>query len=156
MSGTTVIPLDDRPAHLRYAVTTDDAWRTESVDVQVFGHRRVTIRIEVDDGRWTVDGRVQPDLDGCVDIDLGWTPATNLLPIRRLGLAVGDAAEITTAWLTYPELELVPNLQRYTRTDVEAWRYESGPYDFALDTTADGIVTTYGDDLWVARAVDVT
>ncbi|MEM9747931.1 MAG: hypothetical protein AAF945_14635 [Actinomycetota bacterium] len=44
---------------------------------------------------------------------------------------------------------------RYTRTADTTWRYESGPYDFALDTTDDGIVTRYGDDLWVARSVIV-
>ena len=36
-------------------------------------------------------------LDGCPDVDFGWTPATNTVPIRRLGLEVGETASITAA-----------------------------------------------------------
>jgi len=38
--------------------------------------------------------RERTDLAGCSDVDLGWTPATNILPIRRTGLVVGGSTTI--------------------------------------------------------------
>ena len=40
-----------------------------------------------------------PEYSDCVDVDLSFTPATNTLPIRRLGLDIGEEAEIHVAWL---------------------------------------------------------
>lgn len=156
LTGTAVLPFEGRPAHIHYSVTTDPQWRTRSVDVEVVGHRRTTIDMSVADGAWTVDGVARPDLAGCIDADLGWTPATNTLPIRRLGLAVGEAAELTAAWLRFPDLVVVPSRQRYVREGANAWRYLSGDHDFALETNAHGLVTRYGDDLWVATATSDT
>lgn len=34
-----------------------------------------------------------PAVAGCTDIDLGFSPSTNLLPIRRLSLEVGDTGQ---------------------------------------------------------------
>ena len=56
-----------------------------------------------------------PEYSDCVDVDLSFTPATNTLPIRRLGLDIGEEAEIHVAWLVWPELTVQPVLQRYTR-----------------------------------------
>ena len=60
------------------------------------------------DGRW----RHRPDLDSCSDIDLGWTPATNLLPIRRLALDVGETATTTAVWVRFPEMTIEPSEQK--------------------------------------------
>src|SRR5205814_2718699 len=54
---------------------------------------------------------------GCLDVDLGITPSTNTLPIRRLGLAVGQAKEVRAAWIVFPELEVRLLTQTYTRLD---------------------------------------
>ena len=43
-------------------------------------------------GVWTLDGAAVSGLEACVDLDLGFTPATNLLQIRRLALALGSIA----------------------------------------------------------------
>jgi len=153
LSGTVVIPFENHPAHLRYEVHVDMDWRTRNATVELVGHRSVRIVVTVDNGEWTVDGQSRPDLAGAVDIDLGWTPATNVLPIRRLAPVVGDSVEVSTAWVRYPEMIVVLGRQRYERVTETQWRYLSGPYDFLLDTTADGIVTRYGDDLWVADLV---
>ena len=42
--------------------------------------------------RAVMDGVPAPALKGCKDIDLGCSPSTNTLPIRRLRLAVGASA----------------------------------------------------------------
>ena len=45
--------------------------------------------------RWgEVNGAHRPELDGCVDIELACSPFPATLPIRRLPLEVGDAAEM--------------------------------------------------------------
>src|SRR4051794_5505651 len=73
-----------------------------------------------------LDGRSCSDVAGCVDLDLSFSPATNLLPIRRLALPVGQAAPVRAAWLRFPEFRLEPLEQRYHRMDTERYRYESG------------------------------
>lgn len=156
LMGTTVVAFDDRPAHIQFSVNVDTEWRTRAVEVDVVGHGSTTIQMRVDGDGWVVDGVARADLAECVDVDLGWTPATNTLPIRRLGIGVGESARITTAWLKFPEMVVVPSEQRYVREAESTWRYLSGAYNFVLETNNDGIVTKYGDDLWVARAVSTT
>ena len=96
-------------------------------------------------------------LDGCTDIDLGWTPATNTVPIRRLDLPVGESATISASWIRFPEFDVVKNDQTYERLAHDRWRYRSGPYDFKLVTDiASGLVLSYGEDLWQAVALTST
>ena len=88
-------------------------------------------------------------LAGCTDLDLGWTPVTNGVAIRGLGLEVGESAEIRAAWFRFPELRFDPDLQRYTRESETTWRYQAGEYEFLLEADpVTGIVTRYGEDLW--------
>src|SRR6202044_1818740 len=97
-------------------------------------------------GRWKLDGEGARHLDDCEDIDLGWTPATNTIPIRRLDLEVGDTASIVAAWVRFPELDVIVDQQHYTRLASDRWRYRSGEYDFELLTNVStGLVLEYGD-----------
>ena len=97
-----------------------------------------------------------PHFGACADIDLGWTPATNTIPIRRLKLEVGETSSITAVWVRFPELDVVRNEQRYTRLASDRWRYQSGDYDFELVTdAATGLVLVYGGDLWRASALSL-
>jgi hypothetical protein len=75
---------------LDYEVACDGAWRTTHARVAGFVGEQV---IDVGaDGAWTMNGEPCPQVDGCVDVDLNFSPSTNLLPIRRLRLEVGEAA----------------------------------------------------------------
>ncbi|WP_347312215.1 putative glycolipid-binding domain-containing protein [Defluviimonas sp. SAOS-178_SWC] len=96
-------------------------------------------------GRWVMNGREVPEVAGAVDIDLGFTPATNALPIRRLGLAVGGSADIVVAWLDPADRKLKPLRQIYTRLDADRYRYSSPDHGFETDLTVDrfGAVTHY-------------
>jgi uncharacterized protein len=155
LSGTVTLPAAESPCHIEYTVLVSESWTMERADIDVWvGPRRRSHRIEHLDGAWSVDGQQRPDLAACGDLDLGWTPMTNLIPMRRLGLGVGQSVEITAAWFRFPELDIVANEQRYTRLATNRWRYESGQYDFELVLDEHGIVRTYGSDLW--RAVAVT
>lgn len=96
-------------------------------------------------GRWVMDGQEVPEVAGAVDIDLGFTPATNTLPIRRLGLAIGAAAEVTAAWFNPADRRLKPLRQSYQRLDTDHYRYRSPDHGFEADLTVDafGAVTHY-------------
>jgi len=86
-------------------------------------------------------------VSGCVDIDLNFSPSTNLLPIRRLGLEVGAEAEVQAAWLRFPSFKLERLDQRYRRLGPETYRYESarGSFVTELVVNASGFVTQYPD-----------
>jgi hypothetical protein len=73
------------------------------------------------------------------------TPFTNTLAIRRLGLKVGQAAEIKVAYVLVPELRLRAAPQRYTRLAERRWRFDGLDLDFTADLTvdADGFVVEY-------------
>ncbi len=67
------------------------------------------------EGNWQDSkGHLVEVLQGCVDIDISATPFTNTLPIRRLGLALGEAREILVAYVAVPALAPEPVRQRYT------------------------------------------
>jgi uncharacterized protein len=155
LEGLTVMSLEDRPCHIEYVVAVDADWSPNFVTATITTPTQIRTRhLERDASRhWRLDGQAAAYLDGCTDVDLGWTPATNTVPIRRLDLAVGDTATITAAWIRFPELDVVVSPQRYTRLADDCWRYQSGDYDFALTTdVATGLVLAYGDDLWRAVA----
>jgi hypothetical protein len=153
--GIAVLPLEDKPCHVEYDVLCDHAWmpRSCSISVNLPTHVR-TIELRRDEiGDWELDGSAAPHLRSCSDIDLGWTPATNTIPIRRLDLEVGETASIVAAWVRFPELDVIANQQRYTRMAPDRWRYRSGEYDFELVTdVSSGLVLAYGRDLWRAVA----
>jgi hypothetical protein len=80
-------------------------------------------------GRWSVDGRAAPELDGCLDVDLEASAFTNALPIRRLRLAEGADADAPAAWVRAPTLIVERLEQRYRRV-------EAGDDGFSFDYAA--------------------
>jgi hypothetical protein len=146
LSATAILADDGAPYWIEYSVGVDPDWRTRSVDVTC---NEVTIELTADGaGTWSV-----PGFGGCLDVDLGFTPATNTLPIRRLALAVGEAAGLDVAWLRFPELSLERLAQRYERLAEDRYRYSSPGFQAELVVDADGLVLEY-EGLWraVARA----
>jgi len=155
LTGTVVVVQSDVPCELRYRVVIDEQWRTVSADIRgSLGLRPVSIQVANDAQLgWVMNGGLCAGLDGCIDIDLSFTPATNTLPIRRLGLQVGERATVSAAWLRFPEMSLERLDQTYTRTAQSAYRYESGGGTFvrALTVNAAGIVHEY-PGLWTCVA----
>lgn len=110
----------------------------------------IEIEIAVDSARhWRLNGRECLEVAGCIDLDLNFSPSTNLLPIRRLGLATGEEADVRAAWLRFPSFTLEPLEQRYRRIDAASYRYESagGSFVAKLQVNEAGFVTEY-PDLW--------
>jgi uncharacterized protein len=155
LDGTAVFQHEGAPAHLTYRVWCDRAWRTREGFVHGWvGPQAVDVRIVRSiEGSWSIDDRVVPGVEGCVDVDLGFTPATNLLSIRRLDLAEGRAADVPVAWLDVAAdtLELLP--QHYERRTATTYWYESptAGYTALLETTPAGFVSRY-PGLWETDA----
>jgi hypothetical protein len=155
LTGTVVIVNDRVPCELRYRVVCDPHWRTESVDLRgTLGVQPVSIQIANDAQLgWVMNGGLCAGLDGCTDVDLAFTPATNTIPIRRLSLQVGESADVSAAWLRFPTMALERLEQRYTRLSESTYRYESagGAFVRELTVTADGFVQEY-PGLWRAES----
>lgn len=147
LEGTAVFFSDDRPCHLAYVITCDSSWNTLKGTVSGWlGNDDVNVELSVDAShQWLMNGVKQPAVSGCVDVDLNFSPATNLLPIRRLGLAVGQEAEVNAAWLRFPGFELEPLPQVYSRLDEFTYRYSSNDGKFVRHLTVNniGFVTDY-------------
>jgi hypothetical protein len=146
LSGTSVFAHDANPVSLDYEIACDDDWRTREVRVRGWvGERRIDVDIRVDGGVWTMNGDEVEAVRGCVDVDLNFSPITNLLPIRRLDLKIGDAQLVTAAWLRFPSFALEPLSQRYTRIDETHVHYQSLASNFEALLTIDegGLVLDY-------------
>lgn len=157
LTGTAVFVSDERPCCLHYLVVCGPDWQTRSGRVTGWiGDAVVEVEVMADAGRWRVNGDEWPDVSGYVDLDLNFSPSTNLLPIRRLGLAVGAEAPVRAAWLRFPSFALEPLDQRYRRTGEACYRYESagGVFVRDLQVNAAGFVTEYPGFWQVEGAVE--
>jgi uncharacterized protein len=157
LRGAIRVEEDGVAASLRYRIDCDAAWRTRGARVAGRADGRAVGWALTSDGAgtWFAGGVTRPELAGAFDIDLGFTPATNMLPIRRLALAVGASARVRTAWLRFPELRLEPLEQRYTRLAERVYAYEADVdgtlFSARLDVDACGRVLLY-EGLWAVEA----
>lgn len=147
LDGVAVFAEASRPCCMRYAIACGPAWQTRSLQLTGWiGGRDIAFAVMVDDARrWIVNGSPAPDLQGCQDIDLGFSPSTNLLPIRRLNLAVGQRAAVRAGWIRFPECVAEPLDQVYERVAPLTYRYESagGRFSALLEVNDTGFVTRY-------------
>lgn len=147
LAGTAVFAHEGRPCRLDYLIVCDSAWQTRSARVAGWvADRPIEIDLSVDsDRQWRINGEECPAAAGCIDLDLNFSPSTNLLPIRRLGLEIGQQAEVRAAWLRFPGFSLEPLDQVYRRIADSTYRYESagGRFTAELEVNAAGFVTRY-------------
>jgi hypothetical protein len=155
LGGTAVLAEAGQPCRLDYRVVCDAEWRTLSATVDGWvGDEPVRIEITADGaGGWRVNGAECPAVQGCTDVDLAFSPSTNLLPLRRLRLAVGAEAPVRAAWLRFPGFRFEPLDQVYRRTDGAAYRYESNGGRFTAELRVnDAVFVTGYEGLWQAEA----
>ena len=147
LSGTVVFGNDEMPCRLEYLIACSTGWQTLRAKIAGWvGRRPVRLDVAADAfRRWRLNGQACPAVDGCNDLDLSFSPATNLLPIRRLGLAVGASADVTAAWLRFPELTMEPLAQTYRRIGERAYQYVAHDPAFSaiLEVSATGMVLEY-------------
>ena len=156
LAGSAVFADQARPCRLDYVIACDVGWRTVSCQVRGWvGTQPIRIDLSVDPGgRWWMNERECAAVAGCVDIDLNFSPSTNLLPIRRLELPVGGSGDVRAAWLRFPSFALEPFEQTYDRLTATTYRYTSaGGFEAQLEVNEVGFVTQYAD-LWHADAVE--
>lgn len=154
LSGVALFAHEGLPCRLDYSVTCDPSWLTTEAEVAGWvGEQRIQVRITADgDGSWKMNGISCPDVRDCLDVDLNFTPSTNLLPIRRLALAVGQRSEVHAAWLRFPDFTLRRLDQIYTRVAERRYRYESADGTFATEIQVDdiGLPVSYGN-IWTSE-----
>lgn len=151
LEGTVLAMPDEGPLRVEYRILCTRAWHTRHVVVnaRIDDRREYFELLRDDDLRWWRDDSHVASLDGCEDIDLSVTPSTNTLPIHRLSLDIGQSASVTSAWIRFPTLEILPLPQRYTRLAERTYRYESrgGEFTATLDVDDSGLVLDY-PPLW--------
>jgi hypothetical protein len=147
LEGTVDISSIVGTTRTQYQVVCSAAWETRVVCVQLEESSSLrTAELRCDErGRWWRDGHHLDGMDGLIDVDLGFTPATNTLPIRRLSPAVGSSVDVTALWVRFPDLSVEALPQRYTRLEQFRYRYESAGGEFiaALEVDELGLVMKY-------------
>lgn len=137
-------------AALDYVVRVGEDWRTSSADVTgEYGGEAVAWRMTRNGEAWKLNDAALPDLADVDDIDLSFTPATNLMPIRRLP-EVGRL-RTRTLWLRPPGPDVACLTQTYWRERGSMVRYRAEETDFEthLVVDANGFATLY-PGLWEA------
>jgi uncharacterized protein len=152
LRGTVLTHEAKRPIEIRYSVTVNSTWVTTDVAVQIAIAGGEPRELSELGALWSETARPRR-YRACVDVDLSFTPATNTLPIRRLGLGIGDEAQIDVAWLVWPELDVRPVRQVYARLAEHRYRYTQDDFTAEIVVDDQGLVLEY-EGLWrtVARA----
>lgn len=156
----TMVGAGPRPYTLRYSLLTDPLWATTLVEVETEGAGwRRRVRLEKRAGDWRIATSEQGTLDRslpgienpeelhlAVDPDLGYSPLFNSLPVRRRGLLsrpTGTSETYLMAFISVPELVVVPAEQTYTVLGDGRIRYASGTFTAELEFDLDGYVRHY-------------
>lgn len=152
--GTAVFAENGEVARLAYRVACGPTWRTRVGRVEGWiGDRTVDLVVgRTAAGGWSLNGAAVAGLELCVDLDLGFTPATNLFQLRRVALPEGGSADVPVAWLDVEKRTLELLGQRYERRGKLAYWYEAPKYDYAelLEVDAVGFIRRY-PRLWEAE-----
>ena len=154
LRGIALFAWQSQACRLEYEIVCDAGWSTTEGCVRgAVGDREIDVVVRVVQGRWQLNGEPVPAVDGCVDVDLNFSPSTNLLPIRRLQLSVGDEATVRAAWLRFPSFTLEPLEQTYRRSGERGYRYSSagGRFVAEIDVDESGLPVRYGD-IWCVES----
>jgi hypothetical protein len=142
--GCTTAVEDGRTWIVDYELELDAAWVTRTAHISsrsAAGHRTASF-VTDGVGHWQIDGRVSPDLDGCLDIDLESSVMTNALPVRRLGLADGARAEAPAVYVRAADMGVERLDQTYElvrdKSGQQRYEYAAPALDFNCRLTYDG------------------
>jgi hypothetical protein len=143
----TVLTLSNAAAEMKYEIVCNGQFCTQSAHIALrdaLGER--TTEVVRENGHWYQNEAQVEGLDEAIDIDLGWSPSTNTLPIRRLSLTVGESSgPVRAAWVQFPELKLQLLEQEYHRVDDRVYLYLGGGGRFQAKLLVDeyGMVEEY-------------
>jgi uncharacterized protein len=135
-----------------YSLATDEACVAQRLTVRTAraqGEQHVTLT-RSEEGVWLVDhgqGAARTHFGGALDVDLGFSPLFNALPIRRLSLHRGAARhDLPVVFVALPSLEVCRVSQTYRTVSlgepaVVGISSDSWEAEFTVD--ADGLVLEY-------------
>ena len=128
----------DEPFAVRYAVMADLESRCRGVTARAIGSPLLLELFADGTGSWTdADGHVIRELDGAIDVDLGVTPVTHALTMRRLGLGIWEAAQVQVACLDVLAGEIELAERRYERVGEDRFRIEESATGAGRECRAD-------------------
>jgi hypothetical protein len=136
---------------VRYGIVLDAGWSARRALVEnrsSLGSGELAIE-SGGTGRWRVDGKPVPHLDGCLDVDLEASALTNAFPVHRLGLGIGDQADAPAVYVRALDLGVERLEQRYLRLPDDGGRqryhYSAPRFDFECELVYDesGLVLDY-------------
>ncbi len=154
LRGVVLLAWEEVPWRISYSIALNGKGRTRRVSLSAEGGPDpISVELEADGtGRWLRGDTVGVDAPDALDVDLGFSPSTNTLPIRGLGLAIGESREIGVAWVLFPSFEIVHGRQTYDRLGEHRWRYRSTSFEAELTVDEDGLVDSYAEWETIARS----
>jgi hypothetical protein len=150
LRGAAAFDHDGGSVAAAYQVEVDPGWETKrGVISGFFGNQTVQHEIRRDDAGWRLNGVRVEGLEHLVDLDYGFTPATNVLQLSRITLKLGQSAEVPVVWFDLDSASLTELPQRYERRSEASYWYEAPtvPYQGLLEIAPNGFVRSY-PDLW--------
>jgi hypothetical protein len=150
LRGAAAFDDDGGPVAVAYQVEVDALWRTKRGLISGFlGDQTVQHEIRRDDAGWRLNGVPVAGLAHLVDLDYGFTPATNVLQLSRIALRPGQSAEVPVVWFDLDSASLTELPQRYERRNEASYWYEAPtvPYRALLEIAPNGFARSY-PGLW--------
>lgn len=152
LEGTAVFGPASEAICAHYTVALHADYRTRSARVEGWRAGESFVHVfERTERGWSLDGVLHEHLHDLVDLDFGFTPATNYAQLRRLNVQPGALQTFEVAWfdLSAPtELRRLP--QTYRRRDQHSYEYEAPEYTAVLAMLPNGFVRSY-PGLWQAE-----
>ena len=147
--GQSVFLGASGPTALRYVLYLDHDWSTIEGRITGFiGNREIDDHIERTPSGWNFNGR-DCGMADIVDLDLGFTPATNMIQLKRASLEIGETTRFDVAWLEAGDADLQRLPQKYHRASELEYPYESpqGDYKATIALDRSGFAARY-PGLW--------
>lgn len=150
-ADSVVLAFDDdgRPYRLSYQLTWEPTGQLRTGRLAVTSDswsRSLALRTD-GLGQWyDADRRTMAELQGCRDIDIWPTPFTNSFPLWREPLEIGERREFRVAWVSAPDLTIVPRRQAYSRLSERVYLFEDldgSGFQAELSFDEDGLVVDY-------------
>jgi hypothetical protein len=129
----------------RYEVTLDRNWTFRHLVLEKTDGKVLILKSD-GAGNWErAGGDALEQFAGCIDIDIGVTPFTNTLPIRRARFEVGVPQHFKMVWIPLDSLEPFIDAQIYTKRDDAHFHYAAadGSFGAVLTVDAEGFVIDY-------------
>lgn len=144
--GVAIFRHHSGPASLSYSVQCDLGWQTLSGRVRGFvGKREIEYSFLRKNRAWKQNGSICPALGHLVDLDLSFTPATNLQQMRRVPIPQRGSLALPVAWFDLDAGTLAELPQFYeSRGENELWyRAPSVDYEGLLEIAPNGFIRHY-------------